>query len=167
MSTFDLFSKRQKQLRGEMPDVYTYDTIPQPLKVQIIHICHDAIGSAEEYHNQYSGTREGYRFIVETLRREYGLFVLPGTDAGRRVDCLSEFANFLLQEQEAEKALDAVELSFRFINIATRKTEYLPHLGLSDQQATKRADDAIKELNARFREHGIGHEWHVNFCNFL
>lgn len=38
MSTFDLYSKRQKELRGEVPDVYTYESIPQPLKVQIVHI---------------------------------------------------------------------------------------------------------------------------------
>jgi hypothetical protein len=38
MRILDLFSKRQKKLRGEMPDVYMYDELPQPLKVQIVHM---------------------------------------------------------------------------------------------------------------------------------
>ena len=38
VGVFDIFSKRQKKLRGEVPDVYTYDSIPEPLRVQIIHI---------------------------------------------------------------------------------------------------------------------------------
>ena len=38
MSIFDIFSKRQKKLRGEVPDVYVYDKLPSPLRVQIIQI---------------------------------------------------------------------------------------------------------------------------------
>ena len=45
MAIFDLFSKRQKKLRGEVPDVYTYDDIQSPLRVQIVHIWTDALGS--------------------------------------------------------------------------------------------------------------------------
>ena len=41
---FSIFSKRQKELRGETPDVYTYDVMPKPLKVQIIHIWNDIFG---------------------------------------------------------------------------------------------------------------------------
>ena len=43
MGIFDLFSKRQKRLRGEAPDVYTYDEIPEPLRVQIVHIFRDIL----------------------------------------------------------------------------------------------------------------------------
>jgi hypothetical protein len=49
MTVFDLFSKRQKKLRGDALDVYIYDNIPQPLRVQIIHIWHDALGKPNEY----------------------------------------------------------------------------------------------------------------------
>ena len=31
----DIFSKRQKRLRGEMPDVYQYDTLPGGLRTQV------------------------------------------------------------------------------------------------------------------------------------
>jgi hypothetical protein len=44
MGITDLFSKRQRRLNGEIPDVYIYDIFPKPLKVQIIHIIRDALG---------------------------------------------------------------------------------------------------------------------------
>jgi hypothetical protein len=44
MGIIDLFSKRQKKLRGEVPDVYTYDRILQPLRVQVIHIWRETLG---------------------------------------------------------------------------------------------------------------------------
>jgi hypothetical protein len=58
---------------------------------------------------------------VEILCREYGLFVLPGkreSYGGGRL-YLPELANFLLQEQDPEKALDAIELSFKYIDRMT------------------------------------------------
>ena len=54
-----------------------------------------------------------------------------------------EFVNFFLQENDIEKALDAVELSFRFIDGPAREWQYAnPH------DVSKIADDAIEELNS-------------------
>jgi hypothetical protein len=41
MAIIDVFSKRQKALREGVPDVYQYDQIPQPLRVQIVHVLRD------------------------------------------------------------------------------------------------------------------------------
>jgi hypothetical protein len=156
MSVFDIFSKRQKKLRGDVPDVYSYDEIPQPLKVQIIHIWWDTLGDLTEYHDEYGGrmVRDAYRNIVEALCREYGLFSLPGSDTYNARNYLAEHSNFLLKEQDPEKALDAIELSFTVIDRMTR------HLGyLNRHNPSELADDAIKELNFRFREHGVGYQF--------
>src|SRR3972149_1808111 len=75
MAIFDLYSKRQKRLRGEVPDVYTYDDIPKPVRVQIVHIWKDSLGDEDEYY-RYDEVKQSYKFIVETLRREYGVFKL-------------------------------------------------------------------------------------------
>jgi hypothetical protein len=72
MPVFDLYSKRQKRLRGEVPDVYKYDDIPKEFRVQVIHIWEDAIGNIRE-------TGEGmdaYKYFNKTLCRGYGLMVL-------------------------------------------------------------------------------------------
>jgi hypothetical protein len=152
MAIFDLFSKRQKRIRGDVPDVYSYDDLPGPLRVQIVHIWADTLGNGEQY---WKGkVQETYKFIVDTLCREYGLFKLPGTnDYGNR-EYITELCNFFLQEKEIEKALDAVELSFRVIDRLTRNWDYL-----NRQQADAYADNAITELNNRLKEHGVGFQF--------
>ncbi len=44
MVLLDPFSKRQQRLGGELPDVYTFDAIPQPLRVQIVQIIGISLG---------------------------------------------------------------------------------------------------------------------------
>ena len=96
-----------------------------------------------------------YKFIVETLCREYGLFLLPGTQqAPRGRYYLKELVEFLLNERDTERFLDAVQLSFQAIDRFTRGWDYLHR-----QNASEVADAAISELNERFREHGVGYQF--------
>jgi hypothetical protein len=148
VGVFEIFSKRQKKLRGEVPDVYTYDTIPEPLRVQIIHIWNDTLGSPEDYAYSRPLTLRAYRLIVEALCREYGVFLLGGKEIHGERNYLLDLGHFLLAERGPEKALDAIELSFRVIDGITRTWSH---------QAAERADGAIAELNARFQEHGVGY----------
>ena len=53
-----------------------------------------------------------------------------------------------------EKVLDVIELTFRMVDTYTRKWEYLHR-----NDASEIADDAISELNTRFREHGVGYQY--------
>lgn len=157
MAIFDLFSKRQKALRGDVPDFYTYDELPNTLRVQIVHIWSDALGSDKNYYDQYNfgpNVKSAYKFIVDTLCREYGIFQLPTAEKYRERMYFDELANYLLQVDDVEKQLDIVELSFRYIDRLTRKYEYL-----GKQNASKSVDDAIEELNSRFKEHGIGFQF--------
>ena len=71
MPSFDMFSKRQKKLRGEAPDVYTYDKIPHPLRVQVVHIWQDAFGNIDAYESQAG---QVCKYIYDILCREYGVF---------------------------------------------------------------------------------------------
>ncbi|MGA9112003.1 MAG: hypothetical protein WB290_17105 [Smithella sp.] len=157
MAIFDLFSKRQKTLRGDIPDVYTYDNLPNALRVQIIHIWSDALGSDENYYDHYEcgpNVQAAYKFIIDTLCREYGFFQLPTAEKYQKRMYLHELANYFLQVDDVERQLDIVELTFRYIDRLTREYNYL-----MKQKASERADDAINELNTRFREHGIGFQF--------
>lgn len=154
MGIFDLFSKRQRRLRGDVPDVYSYDEIPEPLRVQIVHIWQDSIGNANDYNAGYLGAYGAYKLIVETLCREYGVFKLPGAKEYGDRNYFSELANFVLQEQDTDKILDAIELSFRVIDRMTRDYNYLHR-----QSASEIADDALAEVNARFQEHAVGFQF--------
>lgn len=154
MTIFDLFSKRQKSLRGEVPDVYVYSSLPNALRVQIIHIWTDSLGNNEDYYSYNGGVKSAYKFIVDTLCREYGLFKLPSAEKYGDRMYLTELANYLLQEADTEKQLDAIELSFKVINGFTREHQYLRR-----NKASEIADNAISELNSRFKEHGIGYQF--------
>jgi hypothetical protein len=152
MAIFDLFSKRQKRLRGDVPDVYQYLEISNPLRVQIVHIWMGTLGNAENYWD--GKANEAYKLIVDTLCREYGLFRLPGAkDYGSR-DYINELVNAFLHEGDTEKCLDFIELSFRVIDGLTRSYDYLRR-----SRASEKADEAIEELNSRFKEHGVGYQF--------
>lgn len=151
MGVFDLFSKRQRRARGEVPDVYVYGELPQQLRVQIVHIIQDAFG-VDNYGSDH--VEKAYELVKQALCREYGVFELVKHS---RSDQQSVF-NFFLQEQSIERALDVVELCFRLI---------LLHIAdnWSYQNNTTRKispDEAISELNERFREHGIGYQFESN-----
>jgi hypothetical protein len=140
LAIVDLFSKRQKKLQGEVPDVYVYDELPYPLRVQIIYIWLDTLGNVDQYDRGENDVPQAYKTIVEVLCREYGVFSLDGRDKKDDRHYLRELVYFFLYERDLEKVLDPVELSFWVIG----------NLGRAD---------VIEELNARFREHGVGYQF--------
>lgn len=150
MPIFDLFSKRQKRLRGETPEVYTYDEIPNELRVRIVHIIKDAIGHDEYGSN--SNINKVYDFIQSSLCREYGLFSL-----GDRYDNSSkhEVINFFLRTEDQDRAIDVIELTFKYVDRIIRGNHQ--HTHYAEPRMTP--DDAIKELNERFQEAGIGYSF--------
>jgi len=147
MAIFELYSERQKKLRGEIPNVYTYDEIPRPLKVQIIYIWEDTIGGEQ--------SQEVYKFIVDHLCRKYGILALPTVNKFHR-NYFSELGDFLLQEKDVEKNIDVIKLSFKVINTVVRKDGYLRRYQNAN---TVIVDKGIEELNNRFKEHGVGYQF--------
>lgn len=156
MPVFDLFSKRQKQLRGEVPDVYSYYKLPDVLRVQIVHIILGAMGNVAEYRSSYDRHNVyvvlNYKSIVDVLRREYGVFRLLENGSHDNRGYLGELVDFFLRETNIDRSLDVIELCFQTIDTGTRGFQYLRR-----RNASAVADDAIDELNQRFREHGVGY----------
>jgi hypothetical protein len=68
MKVFDLFSKRQRRARGQVPDIFVYDDLPVELRVQIIHIWRDAFGDEHMFNER---TAKLYMNVYNTLCREY------------------------------------------------------------------------------------------------
>jgi hypothetical protein len=153
MAVFNLFSKRRKAERGPS-DVYTYDKIPEGLRIQIVHIWTDAIGNPGEYGADRA--RASYQEIVEIFRREYQVFVL--TENNRAPydsrNAFGELCEFFLTEKTTERVIDIIEVTARVIDGPTRNWNYLGRHN-ADQIAT----EAIEELNTRFRENAVGYEF--------
>lgn len=147
MAIFDLFSKRQKRLRGEVPDIYIYDKLESNLRIQVIHIIRDAIGVDGPGYNY---VKQAYEFIHKTLCREYGVFSL----GGYREKDEEAVLKYLLQK-DVESALDIIELTFQYIDIIIRKDSNYNF----NNSVELTPDDAINELNARFKEHGFGYQY--------
>lgn len=148
MAIFELFSKRQKKIRGEMPDVYVYEEIPQSLRVQIIHIIRDTIGH-DKYQNVAGRT---YEFIHKALCKEYGLFTLK---QHARSDQEAIF-DYLLNGEDYERCLDIIEINFRIINSYVRNNYYTYEQSTTSSQEP---EDAVNELNSRFSESSVGYQF--------
>jgi hypothetical protein len=141
MAVTDLFSKRQQRLRGEVPDVYVYDKIPMPLRIQILYMVDDLLGPALEYYKPFSVCNQIFKAVVKTLRLEYGKHRIS---SGEENDEYHELLLFLKKEEDIDRVLDAVEL------IIANASEYSGY----DESLT----EFVNDLNVRFREHAVGYE---------
>lgn len=156
MGILDLYSKRRKREGKTAPDVYEYDEIPLTLRNQVIHIWSDAIGEPYE-----RDAKKVFLDVAKMLRREYGVMVLSDKtydddDARQAYDelcfCLKKKGE-LFDRTETERVLDIIELTFKVIDGYTRQHSYAEY-----RQGNERiADRAIEELNARFKEAGVGY----------
>ena len=61
MAIHDLYSKRQKRLRDEVPDVYIYDEFPIPFSVQVSYLLDETLGNQQEYYSSNNQTSRTYR----------------------------------------------------------------------------------------------------------
>lgn len=147
----DIFSKKQKRLRGEVPDIFTYDTVPKELRVQIIHIMRDVFSTV------ISGViypEKAYTFIHDTLCREYGLFAL---DDYRNEE--ENLIHFFLNEKEVDKVLDVIDLAFRYMYVVIKPKIESPTAWYHGNKKGVEPERGIEELNRRFKEHGVGYQF--------
>ena len=162
MVVFNIFSKRQKALQGEVPDEYCYDQLPSRLRNQIVHIICDALGTYEQYEATnpviYAGysfphVREAYDFITDILCREHGYLELPAEYTGHKSK-MRDLLNFFLQTKNFDQAMDVVEISFHTIADRERISRYSGHnTNLLDTNC------AIDQLNYRFKENRVGYSY--------
>ncbi len=151
MAVLEIYSKRQKKFRGEVPDLYQHETIPYELRVQVVHILNDAFGvpiydRISRSWNLYS-LSEAYEFIHKTLCRHYYTFDLDESSK----TFYHAVINFFLQTEETDKAIDVIELSWQLID-PNVPNKYGVAVNISPHEA-------IDELNHWFREHRVGYQY--------
>lgn len=140
----DLFFKRAKKERGELPDIYQYDKLPEKLKIQIVHIWKGSIG--EDYSNIYgsSDNIKYYENVYNILCKELGVFQL-----GVGGTYFQKIVNYFLKDDDVEISLSIIELMMWCID-AYYKNKYYSK---DDFQKI------IDELNERFKENRIGYQY--------
>ncbi|TRB08661.1 hypothetical protein EXN61_01650 [Agrobacterium tumefaciens] len=151
MAVVDLYSKRQRRIRGEVPDVYTYEQLPNSLRVQIGYIIKQGLNPSNDL--DAGKVHSAFKFIVDTLRAEYGVHSL--VDAIYR-GCEPDFEllQFLSNEEDIDRCLDVVELSMRVVDKLTRTIDYCYYRAYNEN-----ADEVIQDLNTRFKEHCVGYQF--------
>lgn len=148
MPTYDLFSNRHRRAAANNQDVYQYEVASQKLRVQIAYIWRGA-----------STVTPGslpwiWQEVHHVLCREHGLDSL-GTRAGYFGRC----DEYLRHGSDMDVWVDLVELSFRFI-IGTY-TDYHETV-LQADGISETPENAVHELNFRFREARLGYQFEGN-----
>ena len=151
MAIYDLYSKRQKRLKGETPEIFVYDQIEKKLRYQIVLIFRDAVGSDSDYSNKF------YNWITETLCREYGVRSLHEKTFTyhNNIGLEKDFFTFIEHHAGIEELFDAIELTMRYIDIIIRKDNNYGY----NVKVKLSVDDAIIEFNDRLRESGVGYSY--------
>ncbi len=156
MPVFDTFTKRKRQAeRAGKPDVYQYENLPQPLRAQVMYIWGEALGGYRQMDrfdfDAPPPSNARWQLIRDVVARERGVFSLSGRDENPLKQCAH-----LLLSGNGDDALEIIEASFRYIDRVMREKDewHRRQEGLKTS-----ADDAIAELNQRFKEHGVGYRY--------
>ncbi|MBI3876712.1 MAG: hypothetical protein HY300_12310 [Verrucomicrobia bacterium] len=144
----DIYSKRQRRNDGNNPQVYKFDQLPEPLRVQIIYIWGEILDHLTPV--RLSGAEGFFRDVYHALCEEYGLFQLTYKSSNTLE---GHVCNFFLDQRDVEKCLDVIEIVFaclvRFVQADT-------HVMFDGGNHIQRG---IEKLNARFQEHAVGYEF--------
>lgn len=152
----DTWSRRKRlQEQQGAGDVFTYDDLPQPLRVQIFNLLRHTIGGyAEPEPYSFANpppSNQCWGQLEHMLADDFGLFGL-----GQHPNPIQNFTEFFMRCQNIDQLLDCVELTFRAVDRIVRG--WMP-----DEQrrsgADTHPDDAIARLNARFLEHQVGYQY--------
>lgn len=154
MAVLDLFSRRKRMAEGNAPDVFVYDKLPKELRVQIIHILRASISTYHVPTYSTFGVIEsnvGWEDIHNVLARDHGVFSL-----GENANVADNILRYFYDHSDVYKALDVVEVCFFYVDEFARNIDSNRQQGLG---ITQSPDDAIGELNERFRRAGVGYRF--------
>lgn len=143
MSIYDLYSKRNKKPIG----VFTYDELPEKLKVQIVHL----------WTNFYNQLSEDYKekiwkAIHSILAEEFGKKALLEDDLRRFYDSY-RVEYYFEKIATLDESLDIIETVFQFMKKAK---EVYRQMYYQELQLRYEPEQAIKDLNTRFFENAVG-----------
>ncbi len=166
MPIYETFAKRrQKAENASKPVIYRYDELPIAFRTQVVRIWRDATGASSNIET-YS-KKNWWKSVHDKLAREIPLRNLGSYDTessdlaytlllGDKNIYHENCKQYLLESEDVDQVLSLIELAFRLIDNEVRgKPVHKPELwGISQDP-----DDAIAELNYRFREHAIGYQY--------
>lgn len=154
MPIYETF-KQRKQLaeNAGKPVIYRDNVLPYPFRVQVVLIWQNTIGHKYAWRSGRFVAYGPWEYMHTTLAREMGQFRLWDARTSHRQGC----EDFLLRRNDVDDVLSLIEMSFRIVDGDMRECQSL----VSHSGDWQPADDAIDELNHRFRQHSIGYQFKV------
>lgn len=155
MPIFDIYSRRKRRAAQTEPDVYQFDAIPSALRVQVRRIFEKSLGrfyipGAYDM-SPPANTNQLWRDIRDTVAYEQGRLSLANEENPFR-DCIASIHG----EQNVDFWLDLVEYGILSADIVIRG---MPPYARQNAGVEQDPDDAIKDLNFRFREAAFGYQY--------
>lgn len=147
MGIHDIYSKRQKK----QPDVFSYDSFSEKLKVQIGHIWKNFFTQLNEE------PKEGiWKAIHSFICEEHGKKTLLEDGFGSKYYYSYKVEHYFEELTNVDESLDVIEMTFRFIVKTPKIMQQHYH---SNFFVDYTPEQAVKDLNIRFLENGVGYEY--------
>ena len=145
---YKLFSQRKREAIGDIPDVYEYDIFSVEFRNQFFHI----VSSVFEKCNKKANAGYGERFdfwetTCELYAREKGLKNLRSEYGYRNTEDAYEY---YIDKSSDEDFLDLLDFTI---------TRIFCHDVTCNCVGKETIEDAIFELNYRFKQHSLGYEF--------
>ena len=134
--------------------MYQYDKLPEPFRVQVVHILDGMFGKYEGKYRLTQKQEMCFCVIRDALAREYGGFRLDPESS----NCHEEIRNFIIQA-EPQRVMDTIELSFRVAEHIWSDQLFQHKRRSRPRELFTPFEDALTELNHRFQEHGVGYQY--------
>ncbi|MAM40229.1 MAG: hypothetical protein CL949_17410 [Erythrobacter sp.] len=152
MAIFELYSKRQADAeKSANADVYQYDSIPKPLRIQVQQIALEGIGNVGSYGGYSDRDRDNDIWAeIETIYlREKGLDQIAGGEfAGSRVLAY-------MRECRTLDWLDFLELLCTGLQVMGGHDK---HYARQNWGVGTTGQEAVDEINYRMRQAGVGYQ---------
>lgn len=143
---YELYSQRIKIQKGE-PDLFIYDSFSSKFRNQLFYIVSDVYD-----HLEHSYSRESWKYLHDSFARELGVKRL-----NRFYESYGQekwgIEGFISEAPEIE-ILDFIDFTFAVIYNLMKQPELI---GKPDMIG--HFDQAIRELNHRFKQHSLGYEF--------
>jgi len=139
----DLYSRRYKKEHGLFPDVFTYEPMPEKLKITLSKVFLRSLSKCDEIEQQYA--IDYYEKIHEIICEEHGLKII----GDQFDDFKSRVLEFFIDNEDIFINLDITNIVLNTIYQISKKTKYFTQELLS----------YIQEINQRMLEHGFGYQY--------
>ena len=140
----ELYSRRISNPQGE-PKVYQYDEFPETFRNQVFYILLDVCEFCEAH-----GMKTIWEVLHDAFSREIGAKMLYPQYAHPR----AKIEGFV---DTADNIVFLDFIDFAFCAFCKLKTGHI--LFCSEDEVSGMVDDAISELNHRFKQHNLGYEF--------